>query len=656
MKLKYTAKRFFSNSLIMAVAASPLLLGSCSDFLKQDPLSFYEPTKTYTTEAGLKAALITSDKHLRDYYMTPGNMITEYIFSDLGVRGTTDQATMFTNIDERLTPTSMPDNTGWFWSEGYAGVKYANTVLTYIDKVPGLTDEVRNKYMGQAYFHRSFRYLLMTFLYDNVPLLTKLTEVPKQDYGSTKREAIIKMLVENMEFAVQWVPSQEQLTTYGEVNKEACRQLLIKCYLAAGEFQKAKEQADTLIGQSGHSLMESTFGTFNAGGESKTWKITDNVIWDLHRPENKLIPANKETLLGVVDRGSGSSFISYETMRSYGPYWNDPKITGADGKPALKNWARSNTSDYNENYDYLRAIGRGIAALRPSWYATHSVWQVDGKDDNGDLRHSSKVGNWFPMDSLKYNDKASVSYGKSFADAKPACADTVRSWFDFPHYKTYLEDKVSEDNLSATQFNGSSKGSVSDWYVYRLAETYLLRAEAEFYLGDPASAAKDVNAVRKRAGCEMLYPEDNTFTIGAIMDERARELYLEEFRHAELSRVSYCLAMSGKPDEWGNTYSLENYDKQEGTDLSGGSYWYQRVIHHNDFYRAGNEGATIAVNGKVFTYKINKHNLYFPVPNSSITKNSLRKLWQNFGYDGYDAGITMWDNWQDAVADEDKTN
>ena len=32
-----------------------------------------------------------------------------------------------------------------------------------------------------------------------------------------------------------------------------------------------------------------------------------------------------------------------------------------------------------------------------------------------------------------------------------------------------------------------------------------------------------------------------------------------------------------------------------------------------------------------------------------------RQMRQNFGYDGYDPNITMWENWEDAVADEDKT-
>ena len=50
-----------------------------------------------------------------------------------------------------------------------------------------------------------------------------------------------------------------------------------------------------------------------------------------------------------------------------------------------------------------------------------------------------------------------------------------------------------------------------------------------------------------------------------------------------------------------------------------------------------------------------KHNLYWPVPNEDIKKNTGRQMRQNFGYDGYDPNITMWENWEDAVADEDKT-
>lgn len=102
----------------------------------------------------------------------------------------------------------------------------------------------------------------LCFQFGDVPFVSKIIESPKQDYKSTKREAIIKRMVQDMEFAVQNVPDQKDMTYIGMINKGACRQLLIKCYLANGEFQKAKEQADILIEQSGYSLMQDEFGTF----------------------------------------------------------------------------------------------------------------------------------------------------------------------------------------------------------------------------------------------------------------------------------------------------------------------------------------------------------------------------------------------------------
>ena len=56
----------------------------------------------------------------------------------------------------------------------------------------------------------------------------------------------------DMEFAVEWVPEQKDMDMVGQVNKGACRQLLIKCYLATGQWEKAKEQADILIDKSGY--------------------------------------------------------------------------------------------------------------------------------------------------------------------------------------------------------------------------------------------------------------------------------------------------------------------------------------------------------------------------------------------------------------------
>jgi len=650
---------------------SALLFNSCSkDFLKPDPLSFYEPTATFSTESGLMSAMAICDRHLKLYWATDHNEMlslgTEYIFSELMVASATDKRNMLCDVANMLTPTSETSlqnldrtNSIWyFWEETYKGIMYANTIIQFVDQVEGLDEATKNAYKGRAYFHRAFRYMALVFQFGDVPLVTKVLEVPKQNYRSTKRDAILQMITQDMELAVQWVPDQTGMSLVGMVNKGACRMLLAKCYLALGEYAKAKEQTDILIDQSGYSLMQDNFGTFNDGGEARTWPITRNVIWDLHRPENKLIASNHETIMGMPNRGADAeSFVQMLTMRILYPFVFDSRIQTKDGKQALLN-IRRDQPDYNPQYDYMRAFGRGIATFRPTYFQTHAMWSVNGVMDDGDLRHNSKVGNWVRMEDYRVNNKESSEFGKPLTLYNPdngalLCSDTIRRWYDVPHYKFFLDDPVNEANISGSDgLRGATNGGNADWYLYRLAEAYLLRAEAKYYMNPGDGTIKDdLNAVRRRAQCSQLY--EGAVTIGDIMNERARELYWEEWRNVELKRVSLCLARSGKPDEWGNIYSLDNYDQQSGTGSGGGSYWYQRIEHYS-MYNKGPIQINATGNSNP-NYTMDKKNMYWPIPYAAITANNKGQLSQNYGYDGYDPMTPKWDNWEDAVADEDKT-
>lgn len=631
-----------ANSLSTAIVALVVTLSGCNkNYLKPDPTSFLEPGATFSTKAGLDAAMATCDRHLRSYWtyvevtQLSLPLSTEYMFSDVAVAAKTDDGGIFTDIATRLTPTEMPERVPYFWNETYNGIKYANTIISYIDKVQGLDQATKNEYLGKALFHRSFRYLALCFQFKDVPLLTKLVESPKTNWKSTKREAILQKITLDMEQAVQWVPEQKDMTMTGMINKGACRQLLIKCYLATGQWDKAIDQANTLIGSSGYSLMTNNFGTF-VNPYPETWPITRNVIWDLHRPENKAITANKETILAMVNRNNTDMGVKMNAMRNWLPFLDNNGTKAPDGSQAIRYLPKSNAS-YRTQYDYVRALGRGIAHIRPTYFAQHSLWYVNGVNDAGDLRHSSTAGNWIRMESLKFNDPARTAwFGQNlrlYDNNVILCTDTVRNWFDWPHYKYYIEDPIETAEASRIDH----RGGAGDWYCYRLAETYLLRAEAKFYKGDVAGAAADVNTIRQRAKSTQLY---TTVTIGDIMNERARELNMEEWRFTELSRASYCLALSGKADEWGNTYTVDN--------LHRNSYWYQRLQHYNDYYNKGK----VLVRGRAYT--IAPRNINWPIPQTSIDANGQARLSQNPDYPGYDAGIAVWQTWEEAVDDESK--
>lgn len=362
---------------------SCLTFTSCSEsFLEPDPLSIYEPAATFTSESGLSAALAQVDRNLRLCWASGADkmaIFNQFQFSELLLIGT-GNASAYTNMYESLDANTVgtSDNNDqaehsilWYWNEGYAGIKYANTVIQYAPQVKGLSEEVLNQYMGRAYFHRSFRYYSLVHEFRNVPLITKLPEVPKQNYKSTTREAILQMIEQDMEKAVAWVPEQtpgSYTSAYpgGYVNKAACRMLLAKIYMANYKYDKAIEQLNA-IETAGYQLMTEPFGVEKQMYFTDTWKIDRNVIWDLHRHENVFNSANKETIYALVN--SGQNMSAFNTLRAWMPFYFDGKVHAPNGDKvgpqALTNYRRT-SGDFSEENAWQFIGGRGIGSRRPS--------------------------------------------------------------------------------------------------------------------------------------------------------------------------------------------------------------------------------------------------------------------------------------------------
>jgi starch-binding outer membrane protein, SusD/RagB family len=73
--------------------------------------------------------------------------------------------------------------------------------------------------------------------------------------------------------------------------------------------------------------------------------------------------------------------------------------------------------------------------------------------------------------------------------------------------------------------------------MFRLADVYLMRAEASYRLGDNGSAAADINTVRNR-GYGNSDPSHlcTAVTEDILLAERMRELYWEGTRRTDLIR------------------------------------------------------------------------------------------------------------------------
>lgn len=632
----------------VSVAFGLFAFTGCVD-LEPDPLSMYEPGLTFTTKAGLDAAMVTCDQTFRlFYYGERAHFMLEWICSDVGVSGETDKTTVEQDFNLLFSPTNT--FSGWYyWQEGFWGIKYANTILSYIDGIEELTEEEKNEYKALSYFHRAWRYYHLLFQFGDIPYMDGITTTPKSDYRSVKMDVIIDKMIADLEFAVKHAPIQSD---YGKANRGSARMLLMKYYLAHGDFDKAIEQGNELIDKSGYALMTNTFGVFDYN-HTDVRPITRNVIWDLHRPVNKSHPENKETIQTTVSRyeADPDARLFLTTLRNHTSFWTSAAIVtpgnktvgmSRDSKENFVNFFNGKLGDEAkakeeaQKYYLMSTYGRGIAFTRPTYYSEKMIWT-----DPTDLRSSNETGNWFKMEDLVYNNAQGLigtpdekylgKHIQKYSDSgELLCSDTIRCWFDWPYYKLWVYEKDLEDQ---NQYNGGP----GDWYIYRLAETYLLRAEAYFWKGDLVNAAKDLNKVRERAQCTNMFTASDV-NMGTIFDERARELSYEEFRHVELVRASYIFAKQGKSDEFGNSYS-----DATPKGLAENSYWWTRICKYNNYY---NKGVKTAKN---VPYTISKHHLFWPVPQNEINRNSGAVLNQNFGYAGYEKNIAPIDNLEEAI-------
>jgi len=612
MMIMNTNYKRMTNRLLLAAIAVLMGTGCQKSWLTPKPESIYTPEQTYTTAAALQDALVSCERNLRyEWYGDGAPIISQMIFSDVAVDGISDKSGPAQDLNLDITPdaiTSGNDNADhnriyWYWEQSYYRLKYANTVLAYIN-VPkwDTTDAAqlaqRNALIGSAYFFRAYTYYELCNNFGNVPYAGKLYSSPKLDFQTVDRKVILEEMKKEMEYAVQWVPDG---VPKGEVTKGACQHMLTKINLALGDFDDAIKSATDLINGGTYHLMTDRFGV-DANDTSH------NVIWDLHRPANKILPQNTEGLMYVIDldgyKNNGDYGGGMSTMRQALPNWYKSINT-----PAGHNGM---TDKVGVEYDLDTKYGRGIGRCRGTWYSTHEIWS----DDPGDLRHAP--GNWMTMEDLVYNEPSLKGsdpyYGKHLQlytdDGKTLlCADTTRNWFDWPHYKLFVPDNE----------NSTNNGGHTSWYVFRLAETYLLRAEAYYWKGDLVNAAKDINEVRKRAhATRMIDPGE--VNIGTILDERARELYYEEPRHTEMVRISYLFAQTGKADYKGRTYNMNEFSTK--------NFWYDRIMDLTEFYNKGK----FTIHGDEYT--MSPYHVLWPVPQSAIDANVNGHINQNEGYNG----------------------
>lgn len=531
-----------------------VFLFSCKkSFLDETPLSSLSTQKVLSSEAGFENYITALHEAARDEMAEEDASTYFYIMqagTDVAAFG--NSTVKNTDYHNLLTPASSTVELVWDWAYKEMLLR-ANTIIVYADK-PELdhiweSEAQKNRIIAEARFFRAYTYNMLANLYGGVPIVDTIYAKPKTDFVRATREQVLDFARKDLEFASKWLPPTVDKSEEGRIVKAAADHLLTEVYISLGQYDNAIASASAVINSGLYHLMTERFGSQK--------DQPGDVFSDLFRDGNQnRSSGNMESIYvwqfeDMTVGGQGSS-NGNNRLRNWGPWYE--RLKDPDGKSGMV---------------VVDSLGRGTGQIRPTNYALYDIWK--GQWDQ-DMRNS--VYNM--RRKFYYTNPASKYFGK-LVEPKTTEIDTMQNIYP---YSRKIEGNVGTLTHTSTSWSGRT---YQDFMVFRLAGTYLLRAEAYLDKNDKIHAAEDINVVRARAHASPVDPSD--VDLDYLLDERARELITEEPRRRTLVRMGQLVSRTRK-------YNI-------------------REITRNS---------------------IEDYNRFWPIPQEAIDANFSAKLEQNAGY------------------------
>ncbi len=548
--------RMFKNSILPLGLVLAFLFISCDEeeFLKTEPIDFYSPENSYVTAGNYEAAVMNLYDRVRtDFFSSDGRND----FPNAGIQGTDicyvhKDIGFNTPMESVLLPTNDAFVFGSLWQPAYRIIYDANVIIERAASDDNeLTDAEKSLFIAEAKFFRGYMYKMLANLYGGVPIVLKETQEPNRNYNTSPRTEVYQQAASDLEDATQDLMTIDEAPDH-RINTLAAYHILAEVYLSLERWQDAVDAASMVIDHSSTDLMTARFGSRANEKYLIAEQWDTDVYWDLFRKGNQnRSSGNTEAIWVLQDEYNVPGSTSRggpELERLFAPRIWQAKVQNLDG---------TTTTVVPEPNAYTG--GRSSGFTRPSYFFFETLWERSGY--NQDIRNSPAN---ITRDFIIRNPNSDYNGQWIFADNTPIAMsslnDTTRNMYpwigktstpgDQPP-EAFLENPIVEGGLSF------SHAAFRDVYAIRLAETYLIRAEAYLGLTQLQNAADDINVVRARAQAPLIASGD--VDIDYILDERARELYLEEFRVLTLTRLGMLVDRTRRLNPIvGDTYADHN--------------------------------------------------------------------------------------------------
>ena len=530
------------KSIYLIAAIVVFNIQSCKDFLTEELVSDVTGAY-YATAAGIEDAVDATYYNLKYIYSNERAYTLTVFGTDTYTNGADGSHKSFNWYDAGLRADNGVLREMYEWL--YKGVNQANAVIGRADAVEDMDPAIKKIRIAEAKFLRALFYFNIIRQWGSADLRLEETFGAVVTANKTSAEEVYaQAIIPDLTAAIADLPvTQPQ---YGRATKGAAQNLrgmalLTRGWLtnSAADFAAAETDFTAVITSGTYSLVANHTTLWNQSNQKNS-----EIIFAVQNSTDVLLNSGGD---GVAP-GEGNRGHLYFLMQ----YDNQPGMIRdiANGRPfkrfrptsyLLDLWgaARNIDNRYDQTYKHVWFVnGNNTAFL---W--TQAYIDAGAKKRDGSPVTAADLG----KPRLEMGDTAIYIPGPGreavWTAAKRAATryqvilrtdagKTNFNEFQYAHIKKFM------DPLRPTiQWMEGSR----DWFVMRLADTYLLRAEARLKQ-NLTSARADVVFVRQRsafAGVDMNDPANTpaTITLDYLLDERARELEGEQCRWYDLVRT-----------------------------------------------------------------------------------------------------------------------
>lgn len=492
--------------LYIFLLLSITLMAACNKQLEEYNPSGLTTDQVFSTPDGFETLVSAAYSYNRWWYGKEDGYSLSEMGTDLWTSGTGDKyidITQYYNLQASNTAISS------LWKQLYSAVNLCNTGIGRIDKA-GYADDKKVIRDAELHFLRAFYYWHIVEMWGGVHFTVTETSGVETTANRTAVDSFYALIFSDLEVAVNNLPATT--VDYGRATKPAAQAFLARMCLTRGLNTRAAALADSVINNYGFALQP---------------KYAD--LWSM----NNLL--NKEVVWAV----------NYMKNLVY-----DDRVDASLYPTGHPRGAHNGHLMFAMKYDDLPGMTRDVANGRPFNRYMPTLFLLNLFNEQADSRYNASFKQVWLCNNLK-----TAPPGMKLGDTAVVCSKYIvdpsgKSYRLYDRNVSYNADGSGKDRthyVSLQKFDDPTRPSMNeeqsarDAFIIRLAEMYLIAAEAQFNLSNSLKAAEYINVIRKRAAipgheAEMVIT-DADISLNFILDERARELVGEQLRWFDLKRT-----------------------------------------------------------------------------------------------------------------------